>query len=96
MTSRLKTIFFNYKFIFLLFLSLHIIFFNINTAEWGDSYRILRASEFARKGAYPSDEKRPPLFSILLSIRPAAQDQIIWGRLFMFAVSVLFYFVYQR
>ena len=96
MTSRLKTIFFNYKFVFLLFLSLHIIFFNINTAEWGDSYRILRASEFARKGAYPSDEKRPPLFSILLSIRPAAQDQIIWGRLFMFAVSVLFYFLFTK
>ena len=82
--------------LFLLFLILHLILLNINTAEWGDSYRILRASEYIRDFAYPMDEKRPPLFSLLLALRPGFVDQILWGRLFMFAVSILSFAVFYR
>lgn len=95
MSLQLKTILFNKIVVLWLFILLHLFLFNINVAEWGDSYRILRASEFVRKGAYPADEKRPPLFSILLAIRPNNVDQVVWGRGLMLVVSVLFYLVFS-
>lgn len=61
---------------------------NINRAEWGDSYRILRASNFVQNLSYPEDEKRPPLFSALLAIRPKNADAITWGRLFMLLIGL--------
>ena len=67
---------------------------NINSAEWGDSYRILRASNYVRQFSYPDDEKRPPLFSILLAIRPAGVDAVLWGRIFMLGISFLALFVF--
>jgi 4-amino-4-deoxy-L-arabinose transferase-like glycosyltransferase len=95
MTSRLKTILFDKRTAFGVFILLHIFLFNINTAEWGDSYRMLRASEFIRKGAYPDDEKRPPLFPVVLAIRPGAVDPVLWGRGIMFVVSVAFFLVFS-
>lgn len=80
--------------IFLVSLLLHIGFFNINAAEWGDSYRILRASEFVREFSYPADEKRPPLFSVLLALRPSFVDQVTWGRLEMLIVSAGVFYVF--
>ena len=74
--------------VFLLFLLTHLLLLNVNTAEWGDSYRILRASEYIRNLNYPADEKRPPLFSVLLALRPGSVDQILWGRIFMLSVSI--------
>lgn len=83
--------------IVLLFIFIHIILLNINSAEWGDSYRILRASEFIRNDfTYPTNEKRPPMFSILLSIRPSSVDPILWGRLFMLGLSSAFLFLYLK
>ncbi len=69
---------------------------NINSAEWGDSYRILRASNFVREFSYPIDEKRPPLFSALLAIRPTNLDAVLWGRIFMLAVSLTALFVFYK
>jgi len=69
---------------YLLFIVLHIALFNVNTAEWGDSYRILRASEYIRRGIYPSDEKRPPLFSALAAVRPNSVDPVVWGKVVVF------------
>ncbi len=74
---------------FVLFAFLHTLLFNINTAEWGDSYMILRASEYVRMGTYPEDEKRPPLFSVLLAARPANIDPVLWGRCEMFLFGFL-------
>jgi hypothetical protein len=82
--------------IFSAFILLHILFFNINAAEWGDSYRILRASEFIKTGEYPADEKRPPLFSLLLSTSPNGVDQIFFGRIFMFAVSLVCLILFDK
>jgi hypothetical protein len=62
---------------------------NINAAEWGDSYRILRASNFIRHLSYPADEKRPPLFSAVLAVRPATVDAVVWGRVIMLGLSLL-------
>jgi len=67
---------------------------NINSAEWGDSYRILRASNFVKQFSYPSDEKRPPLFSILLAIRLNNVDAVLWGRIIMFDISILSLYVF--
>ncbi len=77
------------------FLAVHLYFFSFNTAEWGDSYRILRASEAVRKGYYPSDEKRPPLTAFLIATQPSNIDQVVYARLllmiFSFGAYLLFY-----
>ena len=84
MTLRSKTIF---KYLpYVLFILVHFFLLNVNTAEWGDSYRILRASEFMRDGSYPEDEKRPPLYSLVLAVRRVAVDPVSWARGFMFVV----------
>ena len=94
MSLQLKTILFNKNFLFFVFLLVHILLFNVNKAEWGDSYRMLRASEFVRKGAYPEDEKRPPLFPILLAIRPQSIEPIVWGRSVVLIISILYFLLF--
>lgn len=69
---------------------------NVNSAEWGDSYRILRASNFVQQFSYPSDEKRPPLFSIPLAIRPTNIDAVLWGRVVMLGISFLSLYVFYK
>jgi len=81
---------------YLLFIVLHVALFNVNTAEWGDSYRILRASEYIRQGIYPSDEKRPPLFSALTAVRPDSVDPVVWGRVVVFIFSFLSLVVFDK
>lgn len=94
MTTRKKTI---YRVLpYILFFLLHLIFININSAEWGDSYRILRASEFIRSGVYPDDEKRPPLFSLVLSVHPNNVDVILWSRIIMLIISLLCLIIYEK
>ncbi len=98
--SLLKRITFNqqlfYGLLYAGFILLHILFFNINAAEWGDSYRILRASEYIRLGTYPVDEKRPPLFSAILATRPAPVDQIFFGRAVLLVFSILSLFLFEK
>ncbi|MBP7927956.1 glycosyltransferase family 39 protein [Patescibacteria group bacterium] len=84
------------KSIFVLFLLLHIFLLNINAAEWGDSYRILRASEYIRAFSYPEDEKRQPLYSAALALYPNGADQVLSGRITMFLVSVVTFFVFYK
>lgn len=84
------------NFVFILFISLHLFLLNINFAEWGDSYRILRASEFLRSYDYPSDEKRPPLYSLILSFRPGGVDPIVWGKVIMLLVSALTFILFTK
>ncbi len=74
--------------IFVIFIFLHLLLLNINYAEWGDSYRILRGAEYLRNSSYPADEKRPPLYSAILATRPSSVDPILWGRVVMFLVSI--------
>lgn len=83
--------------IFVFFIVLHVGLININAAEWGDSYRILRASEYLRYDrVYPEDEKRPPLYSLVLAARPENVDQVLWGRIVMFGVSTLSFLVFHQ
>lgn len=79
-----------------IFLLIHIALFNVNVAEWGDSYRILRASEFIRQGSYPKDEKRPPLFSIFTATRIGDIDAVLWGRVVMLVFSLLTFYVFDK
>lgn len=81
--------------IFILFITLHIVLFNVNYVEWGDSYRILRASEFIREGSYPIDEKRPPIYSLLLATRPDSVDAVTYGRVVMLLLSTLGFFLFE-
>ena len=83
--------------LFVLYLFSHMLLININIAEWGDSYRILRAAlQLERGEGYPIDEKRPPLMSILLSVRPDFVDPVLWGRLFVFVVGALSFVIFFR
>lgn len=75
---------------------IRVLLVNINSAEWGDSYRILRASNFVQQFSYPGDEKRPPLFSIVLAVRPNSIDAILWGRLVMLGISFLALYVFYK
>lgn len=79
-----------------LFLTVHTFLFNINAAEWGDSYRILRASEYIRNFSYPKDEKRQPVYSLILALRPDAIDQVVWGRIIMFGVSAACFYYFSK
>ena len=89
-----KTIF---KFLpYVLFILVHFFLLNVNTAEWGDSYRILRASEFIRDGSYPGDEKRPPLYSIVLAARPEAADPVLWARGLMLLTGLAGMFLFGK
>lgn len=72
---------------FCVFLFIHIALLNINAVEWGDSYRILRAAKYLREFSYPSDEKRPPLYSLLLSGWPQGIDPVVWGRIVMLGIG---------
>ena len=80
---------------FALFLAVHLVLFNINVAEWGDSYRILRASTFIREDfTYPTDEKRPPLFSAVLATYPSQVDPVFWSRIIMLGFSLASFVVF--
>jgi hypothetical protein len=91
------------KYKYLIFIILYLVFrvaiLNINSAEWGDSYRILRATDYLKSFTYPSDEKRPPLFSALLLLSPLT-DAIAGSRVIMLMLSVLiltsFYFLLKQ
>lgn len=94
MTLQSKTIF---KYLpYVLFILAHFFLLNVNTAEWGDSYRILRASEFIRDGSYPEDEKRPPLYSLALAVRPGFVDSVAWARGFMFVIGFAGMFLFSK
>jgi len=81
---------------FLAFFAIHVVFLNINAAEWGDSYKILRSAQFIRHFTYPLDEKRPPLFASFLSVIPSTSDQIFWGRVEMLVFSLVSFFVFYK
>lgn len=82
--------------LFFLFTLTHLVLLNINAAEWGDSYRILRASQFVKHFTYPTDEKRPPLFSIFLAVQPSNMNPVLFGRVFMFIVSLVSLYVFYK
>ncbi len=81
---------------FLVFIFVHILLFNINASEWGDSYRILRSAEYLGSFVYPSDEKRPPLFAVLLALRPDSIDQIFWGRIVVLLFSIASFYIFLK
>ena len=70
-------------FIFLfLFLVVRVALFNFNVSEWGDSYSIVRAAESLRSNfSYPLDEKRLPLFSVLIALNPLPVEMIVWAKI---------------
>ena len=83
--------------IFTGFFVLHLLLLNVNRVEWGDSYRILRASEYARDFSYPVDEKRPPLYSVFLALRPLTSlDPVLWGKISMLLVSLLCFYLFYK
>lgn len=84
---------FSFKIKLILFFVFYFIFrlaiLNINSAEWGDSYRILRATSFLENLSYPKDEKRPPLYSAFLVLVPNNSDPVLGGRILMVFVSMV-------
>lgn len=75
------------------YLLLRIYLLNINSAEWGDSYRILRATTYLESGLYPEDEKRPPLFSAFLLLK-VSESYLVSSRILMLVISLITIFVF--
>lgn len=73
----------NRKLLFLVvfFVFLRVFLFNVNISEWGDSYHIVAAAEELRANfSYPVDEKRLPLFSVLIALNPLPVEMIVWAK----------------
>ena len=88
-------------FIFLgIYVLLRLIFINVNYTEWGDTFRMIRASEFLSNGSWPWDEKRWPFYSFLLVPGSYLNAPILWGRLLGVVISVftltLIYLTYRE
>lgn len=102
MLNKIKSSFQGHRY-FWIFLFFYLIFrvliINTNSAEWGDSYRILRATEFLQNYTYPEDEKRPPLFSFVL-LAKFHEDPVTSGRVSMLIISIvnliLFYYLVSK
>jgi len=68
---------------FLFFLGLRVLLFDVNISEWGDSYHIVRAAKSLREDfSYPVDEKRLPLFSVLIASKSSAGGDDCLGQRF--------------
>ena len=76
--------------IILAFVVLKVVFFNLTPAQWGDSYRFLRAGVYLSRLSYPLDEKRLPLFPAFLAPSFVLNiDPIVWGHVVVLIFSVL-------
>jgi hypothetical protein len=82
--------------LFALFISVHLLLFNINQAEWGDSYKILTAAQYIKHGFYPITEKRPPLLSTVLALQPSFINPISFGRVILLIFSVLCFIAFYK
>ncbi len=83
----------------LLAIIFRLLLLNFNSAEWGDTYRILRAAELSRTEFYPQDEKRPPLLSLLISFHPNNMDPLLFGRYvlaFFSVISLILFYIYLK
>lgn len=69
------------------FLVLRILLFNINVAEWGDSYDFLRIAEHLTYGQYPLDAKRLPIFPLLIAVGMPFMDAVIWAKIVVLLAS---------
>jgi 4-amino-4-deoxy-L-arabinose transferase-like glycosyltransferase len=81
---------------FIIYFIFRISILNFNSAEWGDSYKILTATEYLKNWYYPQDEKRPPLFSIVLLLGDFFGGGVFGGRVVMLIISMLILFVFYR
>ena len=53
----------------ILYALFRVLMFNVNKTEIGDSYNLITASDAIRDGTYTENEKRMPLYPILLASR---------------------------
>ena len=72
------------------FVAAKVVFFYLTPAEWGDSYRFIRAGEYLSRFSYPLDEKRLPFFPLILSVAFFIRvDPVWWGRFLVLILSIL-------
>lgn len=69
------------------FIALRLALFNINIAEWGDSYDFLRIAESLTRGHYPLDAKRLPVFPLLIAIGMPFMDAVVWAKIVVLLAS---------
>lgn len=84
----------------LFYFLIHLLFLNINAAEWGDTYRMIRASNFLSRLEWSWDEKRWPFYPLLLVPGIFINNPILWGRLLSvmasFGVLLILYLFYLK
>ncbi len=82
---------------FLFFLGLRVLLFDVNISEWGDSYHIVRAAKSLREDfSYPVDEKRLPLFSVLIALNPLPVEMIVWAKVLQILLTAGILFLTYR
>ncbi len=69
------------------FVALRLALFNINIAEWGDSYDFLRIAESITRGEYPPDAKRLPVFPLLIAVGIPFLDAVVWAKIVVLLAS---------
>ena len=103
-TSKIYSFAKEHKLLFgflIVYLIIRIILFNINHTEWGDTFRMIRSADYIwNYSIWPWDEKRWPLYSLLLVPGVAFNIPILWGRFLSLIISILIivyaYFFYLR
>jgi len=65
------------------------LFINYNFAEWGDSYHYIKAGEYITKFSYPKEEKRLPLYPLVISLGSLTPNPIVFARYINFIIFVL-------
>lgn len=72
----------------ILFIFLRLMLFNVNKTEIGDSYNLITAAESLKHGTYPIEEKRMPLYPLLLSVGILKVEPVFWGRFLSLLLSL--------
>lgn len=80
-----------HRFLFItliIYLIVRVILLNTNYTEWGDTFRMIRAADYLSHGSWPWDEKRWPLYSVLLIPGIWLNAPVFWGRVLSVLISV--------
>ncbi len=90
----------NFLLILAFYLLARILLINLNYTEWGDTFRMVRGSEFLANFDWPWDEKRWPFYSVVLIPGILFGQPILFGRVIGILISLLtliyIYFFYKK
>ena len=63
-----------------LYIIIRFILLNVNYTEWGDTFRMIRGADYLARFQWPWDEKRWPMYSLILLPGIIFNDPLLWER----------------